>query len=183
MNINHLDDFIKENRKAFDTERPSDDLWAKIEKGLNNDRVKKQKKQQLYWGLSFAASLLLIAGLVFTKGRMGWGTKPDLAQINPIAAQKQMRFASMIEEKRDSLAIYASTNPELYQKFDSDLQKLNQNYEKLRKELPASPNQQLTVKAMVRNLEIQMHLLSQQLEIISSVTEYNHTINPDQKAI
>lgn len=172
MNI-ELDDFIKENRKEFDTERPSGGLWDKIEQELDKQQQKKPKKRRLYWGMSVAASLLILMGLVFLNGGTARRSKPNLAEINPVAAQKQMRFASMIAEKRDSLANYASDNPELYEKFNNDLQVLNQNYEKLRKELPGSPNQQLIVKAMVRNLEIQMHLLSQQLSIISSVTEYN----------
>ncbi|MGY0039452.1 hypothetical protein [Pedobacter sp. NJ-S-72] len=38
--------------------------------------------------------------------------------------------------------------------------------------MAGSPNQQMVVKAMVRNLEIQIQLLNQQLSIINEVSQY-----------
>lgn len=172
MNID-LDEFIKTHRKEFDTDEPSGRLWDSIELELNREHKTTPKKRKWYWGLSLAASLILVTGILFLSVRTGKKMRPNLAEINPRAAEKQMHFVNVIAEKRDSLANYAADNPELYAQFEHDLQTLNHNYEKLRKELPGSPNQQLIVKAMMRNLEIQMQLLSQQIAIISSVNAYN----------
>lgn len=95
-----------------------------------------------------------------------------MEDVNPVYAQKQVKFVSIIEQKQDSLQAFAKTNPELYRKFKADFEVLNKTYEGLNKEMAGSPNQQMVVKAMVRNLEIQIQLLNQQLSIINEVSQY-----------
>ncbi|MNR06997.1 hypothetical protein D3C85_1230970 [compost metagenome] len=83
-----------------------------------------------------------------------------------------MKFASLIEEKKDSLQVYAKKNPVLYARFSEDLNKLDQDYEHLKEELQNSPNQKVVVKAMVKNLELQLQVINQQLSIINEVNQY-----------
>jgi uncharacterized membrane-anchored protein YhcB (DUF1043 family) len=116
-----------------------------------------------------AAVLTLGFGLYFDNSMR---SKVDLVDINPEFGKKEVRFATQIEEMKDSLEIYAKQNPELYQKFTEDLKNLDSDYEKLRAELPKSPNQLFVVKAMVKNREMQLQILNQQLEIINQVNNY-----------
>ena len=165
-----LEDFIKENKKEFDIDRPSVNLWSKIEQEL--DKKKKKEPINLRLWIGIASSVIVLLGIAFLYVFPVKRENMSLADVNPVYAKKQVKFASLIEQKRDSLQIFAVSNPELYQQFDADLQKLNKSYEALRKDLPASPNQQLVVKAMIKNLEIQLQLVSQQLSIISEVSQY-----------
>lgn len=165
-----LEEFIKEHKKEFDTSRPSAALWSKIE--LELDKKKKKDPISLRLWIGIAASVIVLMAITFLSVFPVKKDRMNLADVNPVYAQKQVRFASLIEQKRDSLQAFAGSNPDLYRQFDADLQKLNKAYEGLRKELPASPNQQLVVKAMIKNLEIQLQLVSQQLSIISEVNEY-----------
>ncbi|MBB6499489.1 hypothetical protein [Pedobacter cryoconitis] len=170
-----LEDFIRENKREFDTDRPSAGLWKKIEGEL--DKKDQQKKKHRYnfniqlW-MGIASSIIILLGVTFMyilpakKGRI------SVADINPAYGQKQVQFVGMIEQKRDSLQAFAATDPELYNKFKTDFQVLNATYEKLRKEMAGSPNQQMVAKAMIRNLEIQIQLLNQQLSIINEVSQY-----------
>lgn len=165
-----LEEFIKENKKEFDTDRPSMALWARIEEEL--DKKKKKEPINLRLWIGIASSVIVLLGIGFLYVFPFKRDNMNLADVNPVYAKKQVKFASLIERKRDSLQIFAVSNPELYQQFDADLQKLNKSYEALRKGLPASPNQQLVVKAMIKNLEIQLQLVSQQLSIITEVSQY-----------
>jgi hypothetical protein len=165
-----LEQFIKDNKKEFDTDRPSLALWSKIE--LELDKKKKKEPLNLRLWIGIAASVTVLLGITLLYIFPYQPEHVNLADVNPVYAQKKDRFCNLIEQKKDSLQIYAVANPELYHQFDSDLQKLNKAYEQLRKELPESPNRQLVVKAMIKNLEIQLQLVSQQLSIISEVTEY-----------
>ena len=167
---NRLETFVKENRKSFDVMEPSAALWAKIEQGLEQKKEKKPVK--LYLWMSIAATILVVFGLGWLyAGRMQKG-EIEIADVNAIYAKKEVQFAGLIVEKRDSLAIFASANPELYKKFTADLKKLDEEYERLKGELPSSPNQTFVVKAMVKNREIQLQLLKQQLLIINQVDDY-----------
>ena len=165
-----LEDFIKENKKAFDTDMPSGMLWDRIDAELNKKKPRPVIDLRLWAGV--AATVLVMLGITFVYLLPAKQQHMTVADVNPSYAQKQLRFAGLIEEKRDSLQIFAKANPELYHKFSADLEKLELAYDQLKKELPASPNQQLVVKAMVKNLEIQLQVVSQQLSIINEVSQY-----------
>lgn len=167
-----IEDFIKENKKEFDKDRPSANLWAKIEQELDKKDVNKKKRFNIQLWTAIAASLIVVLGITLRYNFPGKKDHVGIAEVAPEYESKQVRFSSLIEEKRDSLQIYKASNPELYNKFSSDLEKLNRTYEGLRKDLPASPNQQLLVKAMIKNLEAQLQLVSQQLSIITEVSQY-----------
>ncbi|WP_316802628.1 hypothetical protein [Pedobacter nototheniae] len=167
---NRLETFVKENRRAFDVHEPSAGLWAKIEQEL--DSKKKKKPVNLYLWISAAASIVIVLGLTWLyAGRMS-NRDIEIADVNAAIAKKEIHFAGLITEKRDSLAIFASANPGLYKKFTSDLRKLDEDYERLKAELPTTPNQLFVVKAMVKNRELQLQLLKQQLMIINQVDDY-----------
>lgn len=165
-----LEDFIKENKKAFDTDQPSSKLWDRLDQQLDEQQQKKTINLPLWSGI--AASLVVLLAIAFLYMKPADKKQVDLAEVNPGYAKKELRFAGLIEEKRDSLEIFAKSNPKLYDKFSADLQKLQATYDHLKKELPGSPNQQLVVKAMAKNLEIQLQVVSQQLEIINEVSQY-----------
>ncbi|WP_293308392.1 hypothetical protein [Pedobacter sp. UBA5917] len=167
---NRLETFVKDNRKAFDIMEPSAGLWAKIEQKL--DTKKKKKPIKLYLWMSAAAAIVVVFGLVWLYAGRLQNKDLEIADVSASYAKKEVHFAGLITEKRDSLAIFASANPELYKKFTADLKKLDENYERLKAELPTSPNQTFVVKAMVKNREIQLQLLKQQLLIINQVDDY-----------
>ncbi|TKC05014.1 hypothetical protein [Pedobacter frigoris] len=168
-----IEEYVKENKKAFDIGVPSEDLWCKIEVGLNErESGKKKKRLGLPFWLGAAASLLAGMTFVFMYTYFNRKKEVEIADVNPGYAKKEMKFASLIEEKKDSLQIYAKDNPDLYNKFSNDLLELNKDYINLKMELQHSPDQKLVVQAMVRNLEIQLQIINQQLSVISQVNAY-----------
>lgn len=165
-----VEEYIKTNKKDFDIKKPSEDLWKKIEAEL--DKKKERKPLRLPSWIGIAAMIVLITTVCLIYIYPERNDSVEVAELNPQLAKKEMRFASLIEEKKDSLEVYAKDNPSLYNKFNSDLEKLTADYEELKKELPQSPNQRLVVKAMVKNLELQLQVINQQLQIINQVNEY-----------
>ncbi|WP_240618504.1 hypothetical protein [Pedobacter yonginense] len=168
--MNKLETFVKENRKSFDAFEPSAGLWAKIE--LELDNKKKKKPIKLYLWMSAAAAIVVVFGLAWLFAGSMQNKDLEIADVNSAYAKKEGHYAGLITEKRDSLAIFASANPDLYKKFTADLSKLDEDYERLKAELPTTPNQLYVVKAMVKNREIQLQLLKQQLMIINQVDDY-----------
>lgn len=165
-----LEEYIREHKKSFDVGAPSDQLWSKIEIALDKEKVKKPLRVPLWFAI--AASLTVVMTIIFIYTYRSKQTGVDIADVNPIYAQKEMKFASLIEQKKDSLMVYAQENPKLYSEFSSDLQKLGADYENLKEQLQNSPNQKLVVRAMVKNLELQLQVINQQLSIINEVSQY-----------
>ncbi len=164
-----MEEFIKAHRKEFDVKMPSDEVWSRIDAALDREKEKKTVKWPVWVGV--AASLLLVLGVLMFNHRKA-AHQPELADISRVYARKELRFASLIEEKKDSLQIYASKNPKLYARFNADLNELGNDYEALKRELPQSPNQRVVVRAMVKNLELQLQVINQQLSIINDVNQY-----------
>lgn len=172
---NKLEGFVKDNKKEFEVKGPSEGLWAKIEAEL--DKKKQPKKSiKLYQWMSIAATLVVSLGLYFTYN-YNQAKNIDVADINPEFGKREVSFVSQIEEKKDSLAIYESANPDLYKRFTEDLKNLDAEYDRLKTELPESPNQIFVVKEMVKNREMQLQVLKQQLMIINQVNQYNKKEN------
>jgi hypothetical protein len=168
---NKLEGFVKDNKKEFEVKGPSNELWAKIEAELDKKQQPK-KSIKLYQWMSIAAMLVISVGIYFTYNYKQANSTIEIAQVSPEFSQKEVRFVNQIEEKKDSLAVYATENPELYQQFTSDLKNLDAEYEKLKLELQKTPNQLFVVKAMVKNREMQLQVLKQQLTIINQVNQY-----------
>jgi len=92
--------------------------------------------------------------------------KVDYAAINPEYAKQQMRYASLVETKRTELKQIARSAPQLYKEFSGEIAKMDSTYNKLNSDLADSPNQELVLKAMIQNLQIQTEVLNQQLNVI-----------------
>jgi hypothetical protein len=166
---NKLEGFVKDNKKAFEVKGPSEQLWGKIAAELDKKQTKKTTK--LYQWLSIAAMLVVVFGAFLTYSYQV-NKNIDVADVSKSFGQKKVHLASLIEEKKDSLEVYAKDNPELYQKFIADVSKLSLDYEELKKQLQTSPNSQAVVRAMMKNLDIQVQVLNQQLMIINQVNQY-----------
>lgn len=165
-----LDVFIKENRKAFDENELPDALWHRIEAEL--DKKPKKSVRMFVW-LSVAASVIIVCGILWTFETI---KRPamEIADLNPEYAQQQVHIAGLIQVKKDSLETFAVSDPKLYQTFSQDLNILDEAYQKLKKDLPASPNQQFIMRAMVKNREMQLKILNQQLQVINHVAQFKN---------
>jgi len=164
-----LEGFVKGHRKEFDLDSPSEELWDRIASKLDERKVKKPLRLQVWIGV--AASFIVIMSGISLYTYRNHPQEVSIADLNPGYAKKEMRFASLIEEKKDSLQVYAKENPALYKKFSADIEKLDTDYDRLQQELQSSPNPRLIVKAMVKNLELQLEVINQQLSIIYQVKE------------
>lgn len=169
-----LKSFIRNNRSDFDTANPPEALWDRIAKSLDDEQMTTSKPRKLYFArlMRVAAAVLLlgIAGaLVFTYGRkQGY---EDYHRINPQLAAEQRSYADIVSQKKDSLAFIATTNPILYNEFSTALEQIEASYNTLKQELHTSPNQELTLEAMILNLRIQIEILEQQIDTYQNVKD------------
>lgn len=168
--MKNIEDYIKKNKGDFDVEIPSDKLWGRIDAGLNQQKLNNNRKFPIWFGI--AASVFLVVGGLCLYKFYARNSRPELSAVNSGYLKKELKFASLIEEKKDSLQMYAKDNPDLYKKFNEDLNELDKDYERLKKELQHSPDRRFVIKAMAQNLETQLQIVSQQLSVISEVNNY-----------
>ena len=171
-----LENFIRDNKKDFDQFEAPEALWEKIEKQLDDQAInspsagaKKEKVVRLSFLLKIAATIIVVLGIGLWGYQYQQKESSDLSNINPQLAKQQVHYANLIELKRSELKQIEKEEPQLYSEFSSEIRKMEVSYQKLKSDLPGSPNQEETVKAMIRNLQIQTELLNQQLNIIQQI--------------
>lgn len=172
-----LESFVRDNKRDFDQFEVPADIWNKIQDQLDeknialNAGLKNERVVRVSFLLKIAASLvpLIIAALLFYQYQLKQSI--DLSNINPQLAKEQIHYTSLIEIKRAEIKRIEKEDPQLYEEFSSEIKKMDSSYQKLKNELPVSPNQEETVKAMIQNLQIQTELLNQQLQIIQQINQ------------
>ena len=188
---NRLEDFIKDNREAFDSEEPRPQLWkdlqATVAESKNDDRV--YHLNFLRWTAA-AAVVIMILGTWYMVMNAGPSTPsftknssttvtPDqvLNELNPTYAKEVYHFTQLIELKQSELKQIEKEHPELYQRFVKDITKLDSSYQALKTELPKNANRELLLEAMIQNLKLQTELLNQQLSVIKQLNQKNKENN------
>lgn len=167
-----LERFVDDHRDEFDVYEPSPAVWKSIEKTMRNEP--KKLKISFNWRIAAAIALLIGFGLtVFRLANRGAAPEETLASINPEYAETAYHMASLIEIKRGELKRIQKEQPQLYQEFSEDLEKLDNNYQNMKIQLGAAPDQEKLVEAMIQNLQLQIDLLNQQLIIIQRINNKN----------
>jgi hypothetical protein len=187
---NRLEDFIRDNREEFDSEEPRPQLWRKMRSELEDG----DRRNDKVFHLSFlrwtaaAAILIMVAGMFYYMNRQAEPARfaktneqptsdeyKELNQINPDYAKEVYHFTQLIELKQNELKQIEKEHPELYNQFVKDIHKLDSSYQALRAELPANPDPETLLEAMLQNLRLQADLLNEQLIIIKQIKQNKQT--------
>jgi hypothetical protein len=175
-----LENFIKNNKQKFDAYDAPEGLWDKLDKQLDLHEKKKQKKGTLnlfITALKVAALFAIVLSCGFLWGNYQKEQSVMLENINPAYAKKEVQFSSLIESKQEVLKDLNEIDPKLYQNFKIEQEKLEQEYNFLKKQLANTPNKDRVVKAMIRNLQLQIDLLNQQINISNEVKQFKKQEN------
>ena len=192
MKKTKLERFIRDNREDFDHHEVPAGLWAKIDKSLGEDLIENQlygssvdnpemhnqttvkiiTNWRKIWAIAASIALLIGCFSVFYFKNSPESTEQIVAEVAPQYNDKMVQYASLIETKREEIREIETHDPVLYKEFSTEIEKLNQDYQNLREELPQTPNQGELVEAMIQNLRVQLDILNRQLIIIQKVKEY-----------
>ena len=191
---NRLEKFIQDNREAFDSEEPRQQVWkdlqAKVAENKKDDRV--FHLGFLRWTAAAAVLIMLVGTFYYViqnggnsnnniagQDKQGTPATPDqiVDQLNPSYAKEVYHFTQLIELKQSELKQIEKEHPELYQQFVKDINKLDSSYQALKTELPKNANRELLLEAMIQNLKLQTELLNQQLSIIKTLNQKNKQNN------
>lgn len=183
---NNLEKFIQQNRKDFDSEIPSGQVWDKIEKTIpqQKDKHRFSMRDMVKWSAAAAILVAILTSVYFLyikkdshekhpdeKDIVSRGTihPDDLPGINPEYANQIKTVYQSVANRQQELREAASDQPDLYKKFENDLKVLDSSYRSLQEQATHSPNRDVLIKAMIQNLQWQAELLNRQLLIINEI--------------
>lgn len=171
--MDELEKFIIENKEQFNDHLPSPDVWANIEKGINEEKTKKFSLIKFLGAGAAAIGLLLVGlwcGISFEVDDM------DRAISNSsFADYKQTEQYYSLQVKNYVNEINELDNDN---KIEDELKQLDEVYEELRDELINAEikNQDIIINAMINNYQLKIGMLERILDK-TKTKEFNKDIN------
>lgn len=170
---NQLENFINNNREAFDSEEMKIN-WEKVRSKASQ---KKTTTRRLWWAAAASIIIFITVAVFYNNYNTN---KPAITAIQPIELPPkeltdqvdpdytvQMdQFAHLIKIKQNELQQNQKSQPDLYKQFLKDNNKLDSSYNFLKSKLSANPNKEILLDAMIQNLELKLEILNRQLQII-----------------
>lgn len=185
MNKDHLEEFVRKNRAAFDSEEPSPDLWSKIEGDLGSPASRRILPWRSY--LWRAAAVVLIAGAAWTANDLtdrGDRTDPVLTaedmmpQENPEAQElleAEVYYASQVDSRIAEVEASLKDNPELIMELRKEFTELDSAYASLKKDLNDNMAPEQIIEAMMQNHRIKAGILAEILKQLNQEKDDNET--------
>lgn len=169
-----LEEFVRDNREAFDDKVPGDKTWTGIEAALPGSK-KSPWNSLMIW----RAAAILFMGLSI------YLMIPKESEITTHSAKIAMNefqdveafYVQEISEKVRMIDNYSSA--EGLNGFTQDIRQLEAMYAVLKEEMEASPSQKVR-DALVLNLLIRIDLLNQQLHKLD--TEFREKEEADENS-
>ncbi|MCX6320174.1 MAG: hypothetical protein NTW29_23035 [Bacteroidetes bacterium] len=187
-----LKNYIDEHRALFDDEQPGEQVWQHVQHQLPGEViVRRIKKRYVNWWAA-AAILILLAGTAYLLTNRKQLPVPPVVEkgndrmdepielTDPVFAKQFTQYREMIGLQRAELKQLEKEYPQLYHQFVNDMNELDSSYQSLKKKLPAIPNRELLLEAMLQNLQLQSELLNRQLIIIKEIKQKNKQYEKDK---
>lgn len=172
-----LDNFIGENRSAFEEEFESSKSWKAIEKKINPHNNEKKFIRNINWYAAASIVLLLTVGWLVID-RIALNDKVNQLESLTVDGRSyseiESYYTQTINTKSQMVKEKAS---QIDYPIEQDLDKLHENYTALKLQLKEGVAHQKIVDAMILNLRTQIEVLNAQLEILEEVKNYTETQN------
>ncbi len=173
----NLDKFIKSNRTEMDDKNPGKNLWARIEKEIDqNNKQKRLTKTAIFWRTAAVFLLLISSWLVFDKVQHSFKNESELAITNPEFLDAESFYITQINQKRAEVESI-SKKYNLNEKFSHEIDLLDSMYAVLKNDLKKG-NEAYLSDFMILNLQLRIEVLNQQLNILETIknTEKNERV-------
>ncbi|UYQ94272.1 hypothetical protein MKQ68_04095 [Chitinophaga horti] len=159
-----MEDFIRDNRSAFEEEGPSPLLWEKLEKQLSVKRkVGIVRALGRHW-LKVAAACLILINSVFLMQFLQYKSQQQQHVMIPEIDEAGVYYTNQIEQRLELINAYPAPELGLDSTVRNELQLKNDTYLMLEKELQANPGNERIRAAMIRYYKMKLELLDKILE-------------------
>jgi hypothetical protein len=164
-----LEDFIKDNKAAFDTAEPDNRVWNKVNHALDHNKVKTINSSVWYWRAAVAVLLIAVVYLAADKFS---ASQPKVAALSTLQEFEQLEtfYTSMITEKKMELSEQVS-DEEYFSYLEADIQSLDDLYRELKVTFEEGQETPQVKSALVHLLRQKLHLINKQLDIMEQLKD------------
>ncbi len=162
-----LEDFIKQNREAFDVYEPNPELWKKIEKTVNKKTI---RLKTVLWR---AAAVVIIFGASFVFHRYidMVQQEKNVAEEIPEVKEAEIYYSGLLSSKLEEIKPMLEEHPGLGQEIKSELSVLDSIYTDLKDDLKDNVANQEVIEAMIQNYRMRLSILEDILNELKKVDD------------
>jgi hypothetical protein len=159
-----LEEFVQQNREAFDNLEPDPSIWLKI----NPANVPVHQERRSFRWLRVAAAIALIfagssAGVYFlTGGKTGPERLSD--ELYRQILETEQYYNQMVAQRFDELRPYLVNEPATREMLRTDLDELDQVYLELKEDLKDNVSNPVVIEAMILNYTVKLEILEDLLD-------------------
>jgi len=154
-------EYIAQHRQSYEIHHEDyDDLWKKIEGGLN----KSKRKPRHLWKYAAALALLVLSTLLYKQQKNSNAIPAELAEA-------EIYYTPLIAKKMTVIKAYHS---EVDQVIIDDIEQLNQISNELKLDLKDQADNEEVVNAIIQNYRIKLQILDQILNEIEEKKDEEH---------
>lgn len=166
MKTDRLEDFIKENREAFDQLEPSEKVWEKIAKPEHRSVKMVSYLLRIAAVITIAVIITVVVaktGIFKSEEKTMLTEDPELREL----IEAEAFYASQVNEKMDEIRKCYDTFPEIKEEVETDLTELQEMYEVLKIDLKDNISKKEVIEAMIENNRFRLKMVDQVLDQIN----------------
>ena len=178
MRTDKLEQFIRENRDAFDELEPNPAIWEKITK--REPAVRRLNTTRILWRVA-AVAVIFVSAYIFVdhlieknKSEMVTLSAADDMESNAVyqeLMEAEFYYSAQIEQRREEFYQLASDKPSLKEEVNLELTDLDELFNELKEDLKDNADNEEVVVAMIRNYRLRLEILEQILVQLKSVKD------------
>jgi len=175
-----LEEFVSNNREAFDVHEPDPSLWLKIN---SRSTLQAGKSRRFNWLRYAAAVAVIFAGfstgiyyLTGAKQQPGGQYSEVFIQL----AESETYYNQLVHERYSELEPYLTSMPGIQKDLDTDLEELDRIYNELKSDLQKNVANPEVVEAMIQNYRIKVEILE---DLLYQIKEKEYENNKEQKQV
>lgn len=172
MKWDKLESYIRHNRESIDQLNAPESVWGKIEDRL---QTVGRKSRMIYWQAAAVIFFALSIGLLVKNYQTSNELSYYVLNTSEFSNTEEYYF-NIIQDKESLLTSSLVDYPDLALDFRNDLNELSKNYQKLKKEFENNKSNEV-LNALIKNLQLQQELLSNQLNIIKLINKENENVS------
>ena len=174
-----LEQFIKDNRGAFDTYEPDPAIWKKIEKSVHKKTI---KLKTVLWR---AAAVIIIFGasLVFHRYIDMLDSDKDTSAKIPEIQEAEIYYSGLLNSKLNEIKPMLIEHPGIDKEMKADMDELDKMYDDLKKDLKDNVSNQEVIEAMIQNYRLRLSILEDILKEFNKEEKDDESIKEIQQKI
>ena len=166
MQTDRLEEFIKENREAFDQFEPSEKVWENISK----PKRKTPKMINYFLRVAAVVTIAVLFTVLITKTGLFKPAETTVQTEDPELRElmeAEAFYASQVNEKMDEIRKCYDTFPEIKEEVETDLTELQEMYDVLKIDLKDNISKKAVIEAMIENNRFRLKMVDQVLDQIN----------------